>query len=64
MKEQCMNTTMLGEKSYRIKHIANNIGRSVETIRRHVRTGKLKAYKVGKEYYVIQSDLDKYLRGE
>lgn len=64
MKEQCMTTTMLGEKAYRIKHIANNLGRNVETIRRHVRTGKLKAYRNGGEYFVIESDLLKYIKGE
>jgi DNA-binding CsgD family transcriptional regulator len=64
MKEKCMSTTMLGEKAYRLKHIAYNLDRHIETIRRHVRNGKLKAYIAGGEYYVIESDLNKYLRGE
>ena len=63
MKEECMKTTMLGEKAYRLKHIAHNLDRSIETIRRHVRSDKLKAYRVGGEYYVIESDLKKYLKG-
>lgn len=64
MKEQCMTTTMLGEKAYRIKHIAHNLGRNVETIRRHVRSGTLKAYRNGGEYFIIESDLIKYIKGE
>jgi len=60
----CMTVTMLGEKAYRLKHIAHNIDRSIETIRRHVRSGGLKAYKNGGEYYVVESDLIKYLKGE
>jgi len=59
-----MKSTMLGEKAYRLKHIAHNIDRSIETIRRHVRSGELKAYKNGGEYYVVESDLIKYLKGE
>lgn len=62
--EEHMTTTMLGEKAYRIKHVAHNLGVNVETIRRHVRSGKLKAYKPGGEYFIIQSDLDKYLEGK
>ncbi len=64
MKEQCMNVTMLGEKAYRLKHIAHNLDRNLETIRRHVRSGRLKAYKSGGEYYVVESDLIKYEKGE
>lgn len=63
MKEECMKTTRLGEKSYLLKHIAHNLDKNIETIRRHVRSGKLKAYRVGGEYYVIESDLNKYLKG-
>jgi len=59
-----MKSTMLGEKAYRLKHIAHNIDRSIETIRRHVRSGRLTAYKVCGEYYVVESDLIKYLKGE
>jgi len=58
----CMKSTMIGEKAYRIKHIAHNIDRDIETIRRHVRSGKLQACKSGGEYYVVESDLIKYLK--
>lgn len=64
MEEQKMNVTMQGEKSYLLKHIASNTGKSIETIRRAVRSGKLKAFRVGKEYYVIESDFIKWVRGE
>jgi len=59
-----MTVTMLGEKAYRLKHLAHNLDRDIETIRRHVRGGKLQAYKSGGEYYVIESDLIRYLKGE
>lgn len=59
-----MNVTMLGEEAYRIKHVAHNLDRNIETIRRHIREGKLKAYKSGGEYYIIKSDLEKYIKGE
>lgn len=61
---ESMNSTMLGEKAYRLKHIAHNTERNIETIRRAVRKGTLKAYKNGGEYYVIETDLIKWLKGE
>ena len=63
-KEQCLPYTMLGEKAYRTKHIAHNLSMNVETIRRAIRTGKLKAHKHGKQYFIIQSDLNDYLLGD
>ena len=64
MDKQCMTVTMLGEKAYRLKHIAHNLDRNIETIRRNVRSGKLKAYKSCGEYYVIESDLIKFIKGD
>lgn len=58
---QKMNTTMLGETAYRLKHIENNTGIKVSKLRRDIEKGKLKAYKNCGMYYVIQSDLDKYI---
>ncbi|TAN63847.1 DNA-binding protein [Paraclostridium sordellii 8483] len=60
-KFQKMNTTMLGETAYLLKHIENNTGIKVSKLRRDIGKGKLKAYKNCGMYYVIQSDLDKYL---
>lgn len=56
-----MNTTRLGETAYLLKHIENNTGIKVSKLRRDIGKGKLKAYKTCGMYYVIQSDLDKYL---
>lgn len=64
MKEECMVTTMLGEKAYRPKHIAHNLGKNVVTVRRWIRSGKLKSYMCVNSYYVIESDLIKFLKGE
>lgn len=63
-EEQCMSTTMLGQKSYELKHIAHNTGKHIETIRRNVKSGTLKAYRIGKIYYVIESDYIKWVKGE
>lgn len=63
-EEQCMSTTMQGQKSYELKHIAHNTGKHIETIRRNIASGKLKAYRCGKLYYVVESDYMKWVRGE
>ena len=55
-----MTTSMLGEDAYTLKHIEYNTGIKVDKLRRDIRKGMLKAYG-SYEYYVIQSDLDKYL---
>lgn len=58
---QKMTTTRLGETAYLLKHIEHNHGIGVTRLREDRRKGKLKAYKESNGYYVIQSDLDKYL---
>ena len=56
-----MTTTMLGEDAYTLKHIEFNTGIKVNKLRDDIRTGKLKAFKSGNQYYVIQTHLDCYL---
>lgn len=58
---QKMSSSMLGETAYLLKHIESNTGIKVSKLRRDIKTGALKAYKTGNSYYVIQSDLDRYI---
>lgn len=62
MEIQRMSTSMLGETAYYLKHIEHNIGIKISKLRRDINLGILKAYKSGNCYYVIQSDLDKYMK--
>ena len=62
-EENCISTTMMGEKAYRIKHVAKKLDLSVETIRRYVRSGKLESYHFSKEYFITESQLNKFIKG-
>ena len=41
--------------------VAEEIGVPVSTVQKHVRDGRLRATKNGREYMVIRKDLNKYL---
>lgn len=60
-EENCISTTMMGEKAYKLKHIAKLLNLNIETIRRYVRTGKIESYKFSKEYFITESQLNKFL---
>ena len=60
---KCMSSTMLGEVAYTLKDIEYNEGISVVKLRTDIKNGILVAS--GKScgaYYIIQSELDKYLK--
>ncbi|GEM_PF-2554486 len=60
---ECMSTTMLGEKAYTLKNIEANIGIPVRKLRNSIKCGNLKpSGKSCGAYYVIQSELDRYLK--
>lgn len=62
---QKMNVTMLGETAYLLKHIEHNNGIGVTRLREDIRKGLLKAHRGSYgRYYVIQTDLDKYLNSK
>jgi len=61
MKEKCMSTTMFGEKAYTTNDISHNLSKNIETVRRWIRLGKLNAHLCGGYYYVLESDLNKFL---
>jgi excisionase family DNA binding protein len=48
--------------SFRDVHgIAEELGVDVQTVRRWIQSGKLRAFKPGKEYRVQQADLEEFL---
>jgi excisionase family DNA binding protein len=47
-----------------VPEIAARVGRDPETIRRWIRTGKLRARKVGTQHVVDERDLDVLLDGD
>lgn len=62
--KRCMTSTRLGETAYTLKDIEYNEGIKVSQLRADIKNGILKpggkAY--GTTYYIIQSELNKYLR--
>jgi excisionase family DNA binding protein len=44
------------------QEVANELGVDIQTIRRWIHAGRLKAYKPGKEYRIRESDLEEFLR--
>ena len=61
LEDDCISTTMMGEKAYRIKHLAKLLDLSVETIRRYVRSGKMASYRFSKEYFITESQLNDFI---
>jgi putative resolvase len=49
-------------KFYDLDEIAKILGTSTETIRRYVRSGKLKAIKIGRDYKVSEENLQKMIK--
>jgi excisionase family DNA binding protein len=47
-----------------VPEIAARVGRDPETIRRWIRTGKLRARKIGTQHVVDERDLDMLLDGD
>jgi excisionase family DNA binding protein len=47
-----------------VPEVARKVGRDPETVRRWIRSGKLRARKVGTQHLVDEADLDEALAGE
>ncbi len=56
--------TILNEKFYSISDIALLLALSETTIRNYIRAGKLTANKIGKELYISEHTLKKFLQIE
>jgi excisionase family DNA binding protein len=50
-----------GEAFYSAQELADKLGYNVMTIYRYIKAGKLKAYKVGKEFRIDREEFDKFL---
>ncbi|GAB2932096.1 helix-turn-helix domain-containing protein [Micromonospora polyrhachis] len=43
---------------YSVEQVADRLGLHVRTVRGYIRTGRLKAVRIGKQYRIAQADLD------
>jgi excisionase family DNA binding protein len=46
------------EEMYSAEQVADRLGLHVRTVRGYIRTGRLKAVRIGKQYRVARADLD------
>jgi len=53
---------MTDKKYYTTKELAEMLGLNVMTIYRYINAGKLKAYKIGKEFRIDKSEFDRFMR--
>lgn len=51
-------------KFYAVNEVAEMLSVHPETIRRNLKSGKLKGYKVGKDWRVEESEIREFLTGE
>ncbi len=49
---------------YTVKEVAEMLKLSEETIRRYLRSGKLKGITLGSSWRITQESLDQFLKGE
>jgi excisionase family DNA binding protein len=52
----------LEQRAFSLKEVASILGVHPETIRRAVKAGKLKAAKIGKDYRIAKSELERYFQ--
>lgn len=50
--------------AYTPAEVAKIIGRNADTVRRYIRSGDLKAQKIGRTWYVTEKTLLKFVTGE
>lgn len=53
-----------GQKYYTLKEISELIHMHINTIRSYVHSGKLKATKIGKSFYVTEKELEALVKGK
>ena len=46
---------------YTAKDLADKLGLNIMTIYRHIKAGKLKAYKIGKEFRIDKKEFNRFL---
>ena len=52
-----------GKRYYTTQEIAEKLSLNIETVRRWIKSGKLKAKKIGRTYYIEESELLKLFEG-
>lgn len=55
------NKHMQKDKFYTAKELAETLKLNVMTIYRNIKAGKLKAYKIGKEFRIDEPEFNKFL---
>jgi excisionase family DNA binding protein len=56
------NKNMKRNRFYTAKELAETLKVDVVTIYRNIRSGKLKAYKIGKEFRIEKGEFEKFLK--
>lgn len=59
-----MNTIMISDKEefYTAEELAAKLRVNIMTIYRYIKAGKVRAYKIGKEYRIIKTEFDSFLK--
>lgn len=52
------------EKSYDVNEVADIVGKTGQTIRKHIKDGLLEANKTGKSWTITKSNLKNYVNGK
>lgn len=47
---------------YTAQELADLLGYNIMTIYRYIKSGKLKAYKIGKEFRIVKKEFDNFLK--
>jgi putative molybdopterin biosynthesis protein len=50
-----------GDQFYRAEELANVLKVNIMTIYRYIKAGKLKAYKIGKEFRIDRTEFERFL---
>lgn len=50
--------------AYTLEEAAEMLNRAITTVRRYVKTGQLRAHKVGRTYYITEKTLTEFITGE
>lgn len=53
---------MSGKEFYTAKDLAEKLGVNIMTIYRYIDAGKLKAYKIGKEFRIDKAEFEAFLK--
>ncbi len=53
---------MSGKEFYTAQDLAEKLGVNIMTIYRYIKAGKLKAYKIGKEFRIDRAEFDAFLK--